>query len=169
MRITMPAASPHVGDASAASLAALGQRIRAHRKLLRVSATDAAEASGISRVTLHRVERGEPSVAMASYVSAVAALGLELDIVKAREPHTGTRGAPQTAASPAALRLGDYPQLQRLAWQRDASTTLSAEEALALYERNWRHVDRGAMDARERALLDRLKRELGGGRLLVRS
>jgi transcriptional regulator with XRE-family HTH domain len=165
----MPAVSPRVGDASATGLAALGQRIRAHRKLLRVSATDAAEASGISRITWHRVERGEPSVAMASYMSAVAALGLELDIVRARAPHADTRGTPQAAALPAALRLADYPQLKRLAWQRDASTTLSAEEALALYERNWRHVDPGALDARESALLDRLARELGGGRLLVRS
>jgi transcriptional regulator with XRE-family HTH domain len=167
MRVIMPAASPRVGDTSAASLAALGQRIRAHRKLLRVSATDAAEASGISRVTWHRVERGEPSVAMASYMSAIAALGLELDIVKARELRAGARDIAEVATLPTALRLADYPQLKRLAWQRDASATLSADEALALYERNWRHVDRGAMDARERALLERLARELGGGRLLV--
>jgi len=34
------------------------------RKALRVSATVAAEAAGMSRVTLHRIEKGEPSVTM---------------------------------------------------------------------------------------------------------
>jgi transcriptional regulator with XRE-family HTH domain len=57
-------------------LGALGRRLRARRQGLRVSAVATAEAAGISRVTLHRIERGEPSVAMASYMSVISALGL---------------------------------------------------------------------------------------------
>jgi hypothetical protein len=40
-------------------------------------------------------------------------------------------------------------------------------EALALYERNWRHVDLSAMEPRERTLVDALATGLAGGRLLV--
>ena len=163
----MPAKSPPVESSSATTIAALGRQLRARRKLLHISATDAAEASGISRVTLHRIERGEPSVAMASYVNAVAALGLTLEIVSAHEArarHAHTRDA---AALPATIRLADWPQLRRLAWQRDASAQLSPEEALNLYERNWRHIDPSALSASEWALVNALAREWGGGRLLV--
>ena len=60
----MPAKAPPTGDLVAARLASLGQRIRARRKQHKVTATTAAEAAGMSRVTLHRIERGEPSVTM---------------------------------------------------------------------------------------------------------
>ena len=58
----MPAATPPVADPVAVKLAAIGRRIRAHRKQLGINGTTAAEAAGMSRVTLHRIERGEPSV-----------------------------------------------------------------------------------------------------------
>src|ERR1041384_7237232 len=48
----MPARPPPTGAAIAVKLAALGERIRARRKALRISATTAAEAAGLSRVTL---------------------------------------------------------------------------------------------------------------------
>jgi hypothetical protein len=117
----------------------------------------------MSRVTLHRIERGKPSVAMGAYMSAIAALGLDVEL---RE---GTAGAAAEAASklPAKIQLADYPELRRLAWQRRRVDTLTPQEALALYERNWRHVDRKAMDERERKLVQLLVEALGGGRLLV--
>ena len=148
---------------------AIGQRIRTHRKGLGVNATAAAEASGISRVTLHRVERGEPSVAMASYMSAIAALGLELEIVNPQDHRRGPIDAGEMPRLPSAIRLADYPQLKRLAWQHHGVTQVSPKEALGLYERNWRHVDLNAMDPNERTLVNALARELGGGRLLVRA
>ena len=77
---TMPAKAPPVGDVLAEKLRALGGRIRAHRERQKVSASLAAEAAGMSRVTLHRIERGEPSVTMGAYLSAIAAIGLELDL-----------------------------------------------------------------------------------------
>jgi transcriptional regulator with XRE-family HTH domain len=80
----MPAAAPPLADAVAAKLAAIGRLIRAHRKRLGVNGTTTAEAAGMSRVTLYRIERGEPSVTMGAYIGALDALGLELDVVDPR-------------------------------------------------------------------------------------
>lgn len=167
IRSIMPALAPAVGNAPAAKLQVIGQRIRAHREALGVSATAAAEASGMSRVTLHRIERGEPSVAMAAYMNAVAALGLELDVVNPQDPRAYKVGQRETSSLPPAVRLADHPQLQRLAWQLHGVSHVTPQEALALYERNWRHVDLSTMDPRERQLVDTLAMELAGGRLLV--
>ena len=160
----MPARAPLAAASVAARLAALGERIRAQRKALKVSAVDAAEAAGMSRVTLQRIERGEPSVTMGAYIGAATAVGLELDLVDPRAPRGGARGKPPF---PARIRLADYPQLKKLAWQLHGVTTLKPEEALGLYERNWRHVDTGALDPAERTLVNALAQHLGGGRLLV--
>jgi transcriptional regulator with XRE-family HTH domain len=146
----------------AGALSALGAGIRARRKQLRVSGTAAAEAAGLSRVTLHRIERGEPSVAMGLYQRAIAALGLTLHLADARPELQ-----PLDAEPPEQLRLTDLPELSRLAWQLDPHTELTPKQALDLYERNWRHLDTAAMTPRERAALDRLVHSVGGGRLLV--
>ena len=61
-------------------LVTLGHQIRAHRKALGVNATVAAESAGISRVTWHRIEKGEASVAMGAYAKALDTLGLKLGI-----------------------------------------------------------------------------------------
>lgn len=155
----MPAKAPPVPPNVAAQLAALGERIRAQRERQKVTATDAAEAAGMSRVTLHRVERGEPSVTMGAYLSAMSAVGLSLEL---REPD-----AVFTPALPVVVQLDDYPALKQLAWQLPGVTELSPEQALDLYERNWRHLDRDALTPRERRLIQALADGLGGGRLLV--
>jgi len=132
----------------------LGGKIRAQRKALRVNATAAAEASGISRVTLHRVERGEPSVNMGAYVNLMLALGLNFAIdTKADENQTGY--------IPVRIHLDDYPQLKKLAWQLKAGADLTPLEALGIYERNWRHIDHLALDSTERQLIDVLRLGLG--------
>lgn len=155
----MPAKAPPVSPIVATQLETLGQRIRAQREKQRVSATDAAEAAGMSRVTLHRVERGEPSVTMGAYLSAMSAVGLSLQV--------GEPEAAFASAVPAAVRLDDYPALKQLAWQLPGVTELSPAQALDLYERNWRHLDREDLAPRERRLIQALVDELGGGRLLV--
>lgn len=162
----MPARAPPVGASAAIKLAALGERIRERRKALKVSAVDAAEAAGMSRVTLQRIERGESSVTIGAYIGAATAVGLELELV---EPHArrSANGARDKAAFPARIRLADYPQLKKLAWQLHGVTTLAPQEALGLYERNWRHVDTAALDPAERSLVNALVQHLGGGRLLV--
>jgi len=63
--------------------------------------------------------------------------------------------------------LADYPQLRMLAWNRPANALLEDAEAFALYEANWRFVDKGALNDTEAALLERLTREQGAGLLLV--
>lgn len=153
----MPARAPRGGKTASTRLVALGARIRLHRRALRVTAIDAAEAAGLSRMTLHRIEKGEPSVTMGAYMSAIAALGLELQLAEpgARSEKRGKDGLPR------AIRVADYPQLKRIAWQL-ADTELTPKEAFALYERNWRHVDRKAMDDRERDLVRRLSARIGG-------
>lgn len=62
--------------------------------------------------------------------------------------------------------MGDYPQLQAIAWQLRADTKLTGIDALQLYERNWRHVDRDAMSDNERALVKRLAEKYSRGVLL---
>ena len=163
MGSTMPARAPPIGDVLEARLKAMGVRIRGHRERQKVSATVAAEAAGMSRVTLHRIERGEPSVTMGAYLSAIDAVGLEVEL---SDPQARQAGC-GTADLPARVRLSDYPQLQRLAWQLHGVDDLSPAEALSLYERNWRHIDPAGLEPAERALVQALADQSGGGRLLV--
>jgi hypothetical protein len=60
------------------------------------------------------------------------------------------------------IALDDWPILRELAWNR-ADRWIPAEEALALYERNWRHVDPRRIAPDENALVERLKARYGGG------
>ncbi len=82
----MPSPTPAIASNVADTLSALGKQIRAHRKALRITATSTAEAAGISRVTLHRIENGEPSVTMGAYLNALAALGLDFGIINSPPP-----------------------------------------------------------------------------------
>jgi transcriptional regulator with XRE-family HTH domain len=157
----MPAAAPPVTPPDLASLARLGARLQAARKKQKVSAVAAAEAAGISRVTLHRIERGEPSVAMGAWVAVAGALGLSIDLASGET--TGSRVEPL----PETIRLDEYPQLKRLAWQLPGVEELTPREALDLYERNWRHVEGSSLSMKEIELINALSRALGGGRLLV--
>jgi transcriptional regulator with XRE-family HTH domain len=156
----MPAATPAVAPTDQERLARLGERLRAARKRQRVTTVAAAEAAGISRVTLHRIERGEPTVAIGAWMATASALGLAFDLLDANAAH-------QTSKLPKQIRLRDYPQLKKLAWQLQGVDEISPRQALQLYERNWRHVDRPALSEDEAALIDTLSREIGGGRLLV--
>ncbi len=160
--------------APAAGWRTAGACIRERRKQLGVSATAAAEAAGLSRVTLHRIERDEPTVSMGAYLAMFDVLGLRLRVIEnsadagAATPAASVTPAASTPqALPARIRLSEYPQLQRLAWQTGSATELTATEALNLYERNWRHLDPAALDAAERDLVDQLVQQVGKGRLLV--
>jgi hypothetical protein len=72
-----------------------------------------------------------------------------------------------SARLPSVIRVADWPQLQRLAWQLRSDSEVTPREALDLYERNWRHVDQRALSVRERAFLDALLAKFGRERLLV--
>lgn len=156
----MPRRAIGADATTAAHLAALGGAIRARREALRVSAATTAQAAGISRVTLHRIEQGLPSVAAGAYVAVIASLGLELALI---DPNLETHDEDL----PARIVVAEYPELAKLAWQRAEDAVVSPAEALALYERNWRHVDVERMTDNERKLVDRLTDALGKGRRLV--
>ncbi len=164
MRNIMPAHLTFIDSTAQARLRRLGEEIRSKRKSLRISATAASEAACMSRVTWHRIERGEPSVTMGAYLNALAVLCLEWQL---SDPQTVPRQADHSEAEPSLpvrIRLSQYPQLRRLAWQVHGSDELTPREALDIYERNQRHLDIATMEAHERDLLDALQQVLTGGR-----
>ena len=153
----MPARNPVIAPTAAEQLMALGEQIRARRKALHISATAAAEAAGMSRVTLHRVENGEPAVTIGAYFNAMAALKLDFGIVKPVELPIEGLDTDREGWIPARIKLADYPQLKQLAWQVHGTDALTPAEAMSIYERNWRHVDVHALAPREKQLVDALQ------------
>ena len=157
----MPAPAPTLSTPTADKLCTLGQQIRSHRKSLRISATTVAEAAGLSRVTLHRIEHGAPSVTMAAYMNVIAALGLGLNIATPTDRAASVPEVDRQGWIPARIRLADYPQLKQLAWQVHGTDTLTPLEALGIYERQWRHLDVSALQLHEQQLIDALRLGLG--------
>ena len=158
----MPAKSPKNPAIVTEQLADLGTHIRAQRKALRVSATALAEAAGMSRVSVHRIEQGEPSVTMGAYLNVLAALGMAFSAtVVGNEPSEKTVDD-KAGWLPARVRLADFPALKQLSWQVQGTDELTPHEALGIYERNWRHLDEAALLPRERNLIDALRLAFAG-------
>lgn len=61
-------------------MSALGERLKLARKRRRISAVLLAERAGISRATLLKIEKGDPSVAMGNYAAVLSVLGLSEDL-----------------------------------------------------------------------------------------
>ena len=119
----------------------------------------AAEAAGLSRVTLHRIEKGEPSVTMGAWCNVAAALGMRLQLEQ-----DGTENGHATAQAgwwPVRIALADYPQLKALAWQVQGVDHLTPVEAHGIYERQARHLDLGAMTPQEHGLWRALREAFG--------
>jgi transcriptional regulator with XRE-family HTH domain len=155
----MPQQSPPVTEDNAAKLRILGACLAEKRKALRVSATVAAEAAGMSRVTLHRIEKGEPSVTMGAWSNAIAALGLQLQL----QDHAAAQPAPtdRTGWWPVRIALADYPQLKSLAWQVHGTDHLTPVEAFDIFERNARHLDTTSLTEQEQTLWQDLQQAFG--------
>ena len=66
----------------------------------------------------------------------------------------------------AVVDMSKYPALQDIAWNRRDRWVL-AEEAMALYERNWRFVDAGKLQPAEAQLITNLAARFGNGVLNV--
>lgn len=62
----------------------------------------------------------------------------------------------------AVVDLRAWPALREVAWNR-RDRWIPAQEALALYERNWRFVDERRLDPAEARLIERLRARHGGG------
>ena len=163
----MPAKLSIIPNNTIEHLIALGQQIRAHRKALRISVTTAAEAAGMSRVTLHRVEKGEPAVTMGAYVNIMTALGLNFELITTVEANKSDCSANREGWIPARIRLADYSQLAQLAWQVQGADTLSPKEAWDIYNRNWRHLDEHALTVNEQQLIDALRIAFDSGKSYV--
>ncbi|MBS1810559.1 MAG: hypothetical protein JST84_20505 [Acidobacteria bacterium] len=65
------------------------------------------------------------------------------------------------------IKLSDYPQLSLIAWNRRKESVVSEEEALSLYEANWRWVDENTLTLVEQKLIEELVQKVGNGVLLV--
>lgn len=134
----------------------LGAKIAAQRKALGVRAQSAARAAGISRVTLHRIEKGEASVSLGAYVKVCHALGLHLGILAVNGGLTPQQPQHESLLNGSHVRIADYPQLTALAWQLDPNALLTDEEVIGIYERNQRFMDLNQLDDHERLLMQRL-------------
>jgi len=157
----MAAKSPEITYATDNKLGQVGQQIRDHRKAMHISATVAAEAAGMSRATMHRIEKGEPSVTMGAYLNAMAALNIDYGIIQTETKMEVKSEDDRTGMIPARIRLDEYPELKKLAWHVHGIDTLSPQEALGMYERNWRHLDEKALTLHEQQLIDALRLGFG--------
>lgn len=61
-------------------MAILGENIRLARLRRKFSSAQVAERSGMARPTYSKIEKGDPSVSMGSYVQVLSILGLASDI-----------------------------------------------------------------------------------------
>lgn len=127
--------------------------------------TVAAETAGISRVTWHRLEKGQSSVAWGSLLAAAEVLGMQLHLGIGKAVGGSEKSAVLVVledALPLHIRLTDYPGLRRLAWQvGEAVDTLSPREAFGLYTRNARHLDLDELSPGEQLLLRALRDVFG--------
>lgn len=130
------------------NLAMQGHAIRRRRTALKISATVAAEAAAISRLTWCRIEKGDPGVSGGAYASALAVLGLTIDV------HTALEQPVHTIAEdlPEFIRVAEYPQLRQLAWHVRENARLTAQEAFGIYERNRRHYNPQQLSEKEQNL-----------------
>jgi transcriptional regulator with XRE-family HTH domain len=169
----MPAQPGTLTHRQADALIALGERLRKARLRRQWSAQEVAKQAGITRVTLHRAEAGEPAISVGNLVKILAVLGLDEDLhhLATDEPLRDTipdeRLPVRRTRRERRIALDSYPQLRQIAWHLAPDDTLSPGEALALYERNWRHLNPDAMEPHERALLKHLTATVGRGVLLV--
>jgi len=64
------------------------------------------------------------------------------------------------------VEIDRYPNLRLLTWQLHRNR-ISGAEALAIYEREWRHLDHAHMPPREKRLIQALAERYGHGVLNV--
>ncbi len=74
------------------ALTKLGHDIRDARRRRRIPSAVAAERASISRVTLVKVEKGDPGVAMGSYATVLFVLGLSERLADVADPAHDTTG-----------------------------------------------------------------------------
>ena len=93
------------------ALRKLGHDIRDARRRRRIPVAIMAERASISRMTLNKVEKGEPGVSMGTYATVLFALGMADRLADLADPERrrragARRGAPAAAHPPVATRQG---------------------------------------------------------------
>ena len=88
MFTVMPAKSPSLYPSQSRLLRELGLRLREARLRRRLSVSQVAERTEVSRPTLNKVEKGDPAVTLGTYLRVLAVLGLEKDLalIAAQDP-----------------------------------------------------------------------------------
>jgi len=163
--IHMPAKISHISYAASEKLQDLGRSIRVQRQSMKISATTTAEAAHISRVTLNRIEKGEPSVTMGAYFLVMDALGMKIQALAREDSSTLMADLTKTTHLPDEIKFEDYPQLKQLAWHVHGLDSLTPIEAFGIYDRNWRHLDQDDLLPNEMALINALKQADASGNL----
>ena len=145
-----------MSDDAVSQLAEIGQLIRQHRKSFKITANAAAGTAGISRVTLHRIEKGEPTVSMGAYLNVMSALDLNLHLsAKGDVGYEASRN--RVGQLPNRISLTDHPQLKALAWHVQGLDQLTPLEAHGLYQRNGRFIEQDKLGESERQLIAALE------------
>ncbi len=117
-------------------LANVGEKVLLQRKKVKVAAESVALAAGISRVTLHRIEKGEPGVNLGAFISVLCALGMHLNL----ESDDGEAKQQPNMIDLKKIAIKDYPQLKNISWQLRDEAVLNAQEAKGIYERNEKYI-----------------------------
>ena len=142
-----------ISNDAISQLVDIGQLIRQHRKSFKITANAAAQTAGISRVTLYRIEKGEPTVSMGAYLNVISALGLHLNL-SAKTYRENAANGNDVGKLPVRLSFSDYPQLKELAWHVQGVDELSLVEAHSIYERNKRFLDIENLSDSEQELIE---------------
>ena len=165
----MPAAAPSPQIGGQELLQVIGCRIKERRRELGLTAVATAGAAGISRVTLHRIEKGTASVTVGALMNVLNALDLPLTELQekgrseAKEKPLGSSEASITASLlPAFVELAAYPALRQLAWHIHSNTVLTPEEAAGIYERHHRHLNQDLIGPHEQQLIKDLRQAIMG-------
>ena len=112
-------------------------------------------------MTLHRIEKGEPTVSMSAYLNVVSALGLHLHLSAKTDIENATNGD-NVGKLPVRISLSDYPQLKELAWHVQGVGELSLIETHSIYERNKRFVEIESLIDSEQEFIESLKTAFEG-------
>lgn len=80
-------------------LEALGQRVRIARVRRRLGTEDLAQACGIGRRTLYRIEKGDPGISLGTFMGVLWKLGLLDSMHGVADPDTDDHGKILEAAA----------------------------------------------------------------------
>ncbi|WP_375700176.1 hypothetical protein [Pseudophaeobacter sp. TrK17] len=59
------------------------------------------------------------------------------------------------------IEISDYPQLQALCWFRKQHGEIDEQDALQIYDRNWRHINRRKLAKPDITFIRSLKERYG--------